>query len=155
MLELARETDFEAVNRIARQVTEHHAQWDKGLQIVEETYPKEFFLECIQADSIYRNAIFVARQNGAVVGYMRVYLWETNSTVTEKRCMLSIDDLGVEESLRHQGIGTKMMASLRVMAKEWGVSSLCLYVDAPNESAQTFYKKCGFQVMNLGMRVEI
>lgn len=155
MLELARESDWEAVNRIARQVTVHHAQWDKELQIVEETYPKEFFLECIQENSIYQNAIYVARRNGVVVGYMRFYLWQTNSTVTEKRCMLSIDDIGVEESLRHQGIGTQMMDSLRSLAKKWGVSSLCLYVDEPNKSAQAFYKKCGFQVKNLGMRVEI
>lgn len=155
IFEPARAEDWEAVNRIARQVTAHHAQWDKGVQIVDETYPQDFFLECIQENSIYQNAIYVARQNGTVVGYMRFYLWETNSTVTEKRCMLSIDDFGVEESLRHQGIGTQMMDSLREKAKEWGVSSLCLYVDAPNESAQAFYRKYGFRVRNLGMRVDI
>ncbi len=155
MLELARESDLEAVNRLARQVVAHHAQWNPNEQMVEHPYPLDFFLTCIQPDSIRENAIYVMRQNGAVVGYMRIYLWETNSTTSAKRKMLSIDDLGVEESLRNQGIGSEMMAQLRVLAQEWGCSSICLYVDAPNESAQAYYKKCGFFVRNMGMTLNL
>lgn len=155
IFELAKESDFEAVNRIARQVAEYHAQWDTSIQTVENPYPMDWFLECTKADSIHESVIYVARQNENVVGYMRFYLWNTNSTMAEKRTMLSIDDICVEESLRHQGVGTQMMDSLRAQAKAWGCSNLCLYVDAPNESAIAFYKKCGFQVKNLGMRAVI
>lgn len=152
ILELAKETDFDAVNRLARQVTEHHAKWTPDLQIVEHPYPMDFFLSCIQPDSIGENAIYVMRHDNAVVGFMRIYLWQTNSFITAQRTMLSIDDIGVEENLRNQGIGTQMMQQLTVMAKEqWGCSSICLYVDAPNESAQAYYKKCGFMVRNIGM----
>jgi len=97
----------------------------------------------------------VARMDGTVVGYMRFYLWQTNSSVTEKRWMLSIDDIGVEENLRHQGIGTKMMDELRSLAKQWGCSDICLYVDVPNESAIAYYKKCGFRMRNIGMRMKL
>ena len=152
IFEMAKPEDFQAVNRLARQVCEHHAQWDKSLIDVEEPYPMDWFQECIQAGSIRSNTIFVAREGERVVGFMRFYLWETGSFVTQKRTMLSIDDIGVEESLRHQGVGSQMMDSLRTLAKEWGCSDLCLYVDAPNESAIAFYKKCGFQIKNLGMR---
>lgn len=155
IFELARESDFEAVNLLARQVAAHHAQWDKGIQAVEHPYPMDFFLECIQEDSVHSNAIYVARENGAVVGFMRFYLWQTNSAVTQTRTMLSIDDFGVEESLRSRGIGTKMMEALRSLAKEWGCASLCLYVDAPNDSAISFYKKSGFSTRNIGMRMEL
>lgn len=155
MLELARESDFEAVNRLARQVVAHHAQWNKNEQMVQYPYPLNFFLTCIEPESIHDNAIYVMRKDDAVVGYMRIYLWETNSTTSAKRKMLSIDDLGVEESLRNQGIGTEMMAKLRVLAQEWGCSSICLYVDAPNESAQAYYKKCGFIVRNMGMTLNL
>lgn len=155
MLELAREQDFEAVNRLARQVVAHHAQWNPNEQMVEHPYPMDFFLTCIRPESIRDNAIYVMRQNGAVVGYMRVYLWETNSFVSSKRIMLSIDDIGVDETLRNQGIGTKMMEQLCQLAKGWGVSSICLYVDAPNESAQGYYRKCGFKVRNLGMTLNL
>lgn len=155
IFELARETDFEAVNRLARQVAAHHAQWDTSIQIVEDVYPREWFLQCTKADSIHESVIYVARQDGVVVGYMRFYLWHTNSTMTETRTMLSIDDIGVDESLRHQGVGTQMMDALRSLAREWGCSNLCLYVDAPNESAYGFYKKCGFETRNIGMRMQL
>lgn len=155
IFELAKESDFEAVNRLARQVTSYHAQWDSNIQIVDHPYPMDFFLECIREDSVYQNAIYVARQGDAVVGFMRFYLWQTNSTVTEKRTMLSIDDIGVEEGMRHQGIGTRMMDALRTLAEEWGCSDLCLYVDAPNESAIAFYQKCGFRTRNIGMRMKL
>ena len=156
MLELAKESDFEAVNRLARQVEAHHAAWTPELQMVEHPYPMDFFLSCIRPESIRENAIYVMRQDDAVVGYMRIYLWETNSFVTAKRTMLSIDDIGVEETLRNQGIGTQMMTELTEMAKrEWGCSSICLYVDAPNESAQAYYKKCGFEIRNIGMTLKL
>lgn len=156
MLELAKETDFEAVNRLARQVVAHHAAWTPDLQMVEHPYPMDFFLSCIQPESIRENAIYVMRQDNCVVGFMRIYLWETNSSVSAKRTMLSIDDIGVDEVLRHQGIGTRMMGELTEMAKrEWGCSSICLYVDAPNESARAYYDKCGFQARNIGMTLNL
>ena len=155
IVELAREQDFEAVNRLARQVAAHHAQWDPEIQTVEHPYPMDFFLECTHPESLYPNAIYGARLNDAVVGFMRFYLWQTNSAVTEKRTMLSIDDIGVEENLRHTGIGTGMMDALRVLAKDWECSDLCLYVDVPNESAISFYEKCGFKPRNIGMRMKL
>ena len=156
MLELAKETDFEAVNRLARQVTAHHAQGTPELEVVEHPDPMDFFLACIKPDSIWENAIYVMRQEGRVVGYMRIYLWNTNSTVSAKRTILSIDDIGVDEALRNQGIGTQMMAQLTALAKEeWGCSSICLYVDAPNESARAYYEKCGFRVRNIGMTLRL
>lgn len=156
MLELAKETDFEAVNRLARQVVAHHAAWTPDLQMVEHPYPMDFFLGCIQPDSIRENAIYVMRQDNSVVGFMRIYLWETNSSVTAKRTMLSIDDIGVDEALRHKGIGISMMGKLAEMARrEWGCSSIFLYVDAPNESARAYYEKCGFLVRNIGMTLNL
>ena len=156
IFELARESDFEAVNRLARQVAAHHAQWDKGIQIVEYPYPMDFFQECIKPESLWENAIYVMRQNGSVVGYLRIYLWNTNSTVSARQTILSIDDIGVEETLRNQGIGTRMMTQLAEMAKtQWNCSSIRLYVDAPNDSARAYYEKCGFHVRNIGMALNL
>ena len=150
VFEQAKLEDFQEVNRLARQVTEHHAQWDKTLQIVEEPYPMDFYQECIN-DSLYDNTIYVARTEGKVVGFMRIYLWETSSFVSAKRKMLTIDDIGVDISLRNQGIGQEMMAKLRELSKEWGCEQITLYVDAENESAYRYYLKCGFRVRNMGM----
>lgn len=155
IFERAKEEDFKDVNRLARQVCEHHAQWEKSLQVVEEPYPKDWFLECIQENALNENTIYVARKEDKVVGFMRFYLWETNSTVSAKRKMLSIDDIGVDVSLRNQGIGQEMMSQLRALAKDWGCDSVQLYVDAENESAYRYYLKCGFHVRNMGMGLKL
>lgn len=155
VFEQAKEEDFHAVNRLAKQVCEHHAQWDKSLQVVEEPYPMDWFLECTRYHPRNESMIYVARNEGKVVGFMRFYLWETNSTVSAKRKVLSIDDLGVDRNLRNQGIGQEMMAKLRAQAKEWGCDSVHLYVDAENESAYQYYLKCGFHVRNMGMGLKL
>jgi len=115
----------------------------------------DWFLECIGEESLHSSTIYVARKEDKVVGFMRFYLWETNSTVSGKRKMLTIDDIGVDESLRNQGIGQEMMGKLRDLAKGWGCESIRLYVDAENESAYQYYRKCGFHVRNIGMGLNI
>jgi len=155
IFERAGKEDFQEVNRLARQVCEHHAQWDTSIQLMEEPYPMDWFLECIGEESLHSSTIYVARKEDKVVGFMRFYLWETNSTVSGKRKMLTRDDIGVDESLRNQGIGQEMMGKLRDLAKGWGCESIRLYVDAENESAYQYYRKCGFHVRNIGMGLNI
>ena len=154
IFEQAKLSAFDAVNRLARQVCEHHAQWDKSIELVDEIYPMDFFQECIQ-ENPERDVIYVAREEGKVVGFMRFYLWQTNSAVSAKRKMLTIDDIGVEKDLRGQGIGRKMMDEFRTLAKDWGCDSVHLFVDAQNESAYQYYLKCGFHVRNMGMGMKL
>ena len=125
-------------------------EWYVGLENV---------IKMLNPDSGIKHVVFQHDEydtiDDVVVGYMRFYLWKTNSATSAKRIMLSIDDIGVEECLRNRGIGTKMMDELRTIAADWGVTSIHLYVDAPNESAQAYYKKCGFTVRNLGMTLNL
>lgn len=155
VFELAKETDFQEVNRLARQVCEHHSQWDKTIEPIDKPYPMDWFQECIAEDSLRTSTIYVARKAGKVVGFMRFYLWETNSTVSGKRKIITIDDLGVDFALRNQGIGQQMMVKLRELANAWGCESIRLYVDAENESAFRYYLKCGFHVRNIGMALSL
>lgn len=155
IFEPAKLEDFEAVNRLAKQVSQHHAQWDKTILPDEEAYPIDFFQDCIKEGAIYENAIYVARLDGKVVGFMRFYIWYTNSTVAARRAMLQIDDFGVEEEMRNRGIGQQMMTALRKLAEKEGCTAINLYVDAPNESAIAFYKKCGLKIRNHGMTMNI
>ena len=104
MLELAKETDFEEVNRLAWQVVSHHAQWTPDLEVVEHPYPMDYFLECIKPEFVRESTIYVMRQDERIVGYARICVWNTNSTVSARRTILNIDDIGVEESLRNLGM---------------------------------------------------
>ena len=149
MLRLARLEDFESINRIARQVTALHASWGSG-QAVEYPYPMDYYSNCVAEEKLY-----AAWLDGQIVGYINFYFWTAGGPAAAVRKMVSIDDIGVEESRKHQGIGTRMLQELADMARERGCAALSLYVDAPNEAAIAFYKKCGLTIRNHGMTMNL
>lgn len=149
VLSPARPEDFEDVNRIARQAAALHASWGNGMA-VDYPYPMDYYQECLKEDKLY-----VARLRNEVVGYIFFYFWTAGGPAATIRKMVSIDDIGVDESRRNQGIGQKMMADLGWLAKERGCSGLQLYVDALNENAIAFYKKCGLHISNYGMQMKL
>ena len=66
MLELARESDWEAVQRLSVQIHDLHAAWRPDIYYHSvEPYPKEQFLADI-ADRL----VYVAKPQGQVLGYM-------------------------------------------------------------------------------------
>ncbi len=71
VFEMAKEADFEAVNRLARQVLAQHAQWDSSLNVNAQPYPEEWFRKFIQEDSLEQTPLYVARVGGDGGGYMR------------------------------------------------------------------------------------
>ena len=144
MLELAVETDREAVNRLACQVHAMHVAWRPDIfEMPREMYPPERFREAIAERSLY-----VARLHSAVVGYVSL----NDSPGLVKRKVLLIDEIAVEETLRGQGIGTEMMGDVRALAKTLGCTSLQLGVYPQNDAAVAFYQKCGFTVRSLEMQ---
>ena len=149
LLRLARLEDFEEVNRIARQVCALHASWGSGIA-VEYPYPMEYYEESIRLQKLY-----VAEHENRVVGYIFFYFWKAGGPAAAVRKMVSIDDIGVDETLRNRGIGQRMMAELRELALAEGCSGLQLYVDAPNVNAIAFYKKCGLHIANHGMLMNL
>lgn len=149
LLRPARLEDYEDLNRIAAQVMALHASWGNGMA-VDYPYPMDYFQECLKEEKLY-----VAILDGQVVGYMNFYFWTAGGPAAAIRKMVSIDDIGVEESRKHQGIGTRMMADLCELARSRGCVGLSLYVDAPNEKAIAFYKKFGLHIGNYGMNMKL
>jgi ribosomal protein S18 acetylase RimI-like enzyme len=149
LLRPAQMGDFEELNRIARQVCALHASWGSGM-VVDYPYPKDYFEECLREDKLY-----VAEHENRLAGYIFFYFWTAGGPAAATRKMVSIDDIGVDETLRNQGIGKRMMADLREFSRERGCAAINLYVDAPNENAIAFYRKCGFAIRNHGMTMNL
>lgn len=151
ILALARPEDWEAINVLSRQVLALHASWHPGAyEVVEQPYPMEYFLEDIQEKCLY-----AAWENDRIVGYVRFRLWETNGSGSVKRKMMQIEDLGVDEALRNQGLGKRIMSDIKKLALSRGCTDMNLYVDAHNENAFAYYQKCGFHVSNIGMQMKL
>ena len=148
MLELARESDFEAVNRIAVQVHDLHVSWRPDLYCHTDClFPKEYYMEAAQ-----EKRLFVAKINGLVVGFVLFVLWESSGSGNVKRRVMNIDSIAVEKSCRSQGIGKQMMEDVRALAKVRGCTDIQLSVYPQNDDAVAFYQRCGFTIRNINMQ---
>lgn len=151
MLELARDSDWEEVNRIGKQVADLHVAWRPDLfRHTDEVYPREYFLEKIRD-----RQFFVAKISGVLAGYVNFYIWQTNGSGSVPRKVLSIDDICVDETFRHQGIGTQMMTELRALARAFGCTDIQLSVYPQNDAAVSFYQKCGFMIKSIDMQCKV
>ena len=151
MLELATLSDWEAINRISSQVANLHTAWRPDLfRDAEISYEKDYLEELIR-----EKAVFVAKQDGVVLGYTVFYIWDTNGPCSVPRKVLSVNDFCVDEPARNHGIGTQMMAELRILAKAFGCTDLQLTVYPQNDAAIAFYQKCGFTIKSIDMQRKV
>ena len=151
MLELAREADFEAVNRIAAQVHDLHVSWRPDLYCHTDClFPAEYYGEAVE-----EKRLFVAKRDGTVVGFVLFDLWESGGAGNVKRRILNIDSIAVERSCRGQGIGREMLEGIRAVAKVRGCTDMQLSVYPQNDDAVTFYQKCGFTIRNINMQRKV
>ncbi len=151
MLELARESDREAVNALARQVHTMHIEWRPDLYTLpEEMYPEERF-----AESIKQRELYVARSGSLVVGYALVRIRVSEGPGLVYRKVMLVDEFAVDESCRNQGIGTQMMAEVRALARAFGCTDMQLGVYPQNDAAVAFYQKCGFMIRNINMQRKV
>ena len=145
MLESARPEDREAVEALARQVHGLHVSWRPDLYTMPEAlYPKPLYVQALEQKSL-----FVARQEGTVVGYLRIRRLDAEENGLVPRRELVVEELCVREDLRGQGIGTRMLQEAAVLAKAFGCTSLRLGAYPQNEEALAFYQKLGFTVRSV------
>ena len=147
MLELARESDWTAVNRLSVQIHDLHATWRPDLYFhSDEPYPHEAFLEDIQ-----KKLVYVAWLDNMVVGYVTLAMFHRGGSGRVEEKVMRVESICVEETLRGHGIGMEMVRDVRALAKAFGCIRLILGVHPENDDAVAFYQKCGFSVSTLNM----
>lgn len=87
------------------------------------------------------STILVAEENGLLVGYL--FAMGGNPVRVKHAVYLAI---GVAESSRGQGVGTKLFGKLEEWAKERTIHRLELTVMVHNKAGITLYKKMGFEI---------
>ena len=151
MLELATKHDRLDVNRLARQVHEMHVQWRPDLY----TMPEELFPEELYAELVKNRELYVAKLDGAVIGFAWVRIRTSEGVGLITRKVMLINQVCVDEALRNHGIGTQMMEEIRVLAKAFGCTDLQLGVFPQNDAAVSFYQKCGFMIRSIDMQRKV
>ena len=151
MLELARLEDRDAVNKLALQAHAMHVSWRPDIfEIVEEQYS----VERIQSAIITRS-LYVAKIDGAVVGYVSIGIRTVDYPGAVKRKIMMIDEFAVHELCRGRGIGTSMMMDIRALAKAFRCTDLQLNVLPHNDDAVGFYQKCGLMIQKISMQCKL
>ena len=147
MLELARECDWEAVQRLSVQVHDLHVAWRPDIfYSCDAPYPKEFFLE-----DMANRLVYVAKLQDQVVGYVVLSMEVKGGHGTAQKRVLSIDSICVDEAFRRQGIGRQMLADVRALARAFRCREVLLSVHPENDVAVVFYQKCGFRIRTIKM----
>ena len=151
MLELARESDWEAVHRLSVQVHDLHAGWRPDIYChSDEPFPKDAFLEAIQ-----NRLVYVAKLEETVVGYVVLSIMNKTGPGIQDSKIMRLDSICVDEALRGHGIGKTMVADVRALARAFRCRELLLGVQPENDTAVAFYQKCGFMIRTINMDMKI
>ena len=142
--------DIDAINRLLCQVLMvHHNGRPDIFKANAKKYTDAELVAIIEDDM---RPIFVAEENGAILGYAFCILQRhiDNNILTDIKT-LYIDDLCVDEACRGKHIGKALYTYVLDFAKNAGCYNVTLNVWACNESALLFYEKQGLTPQKIGM----
>ena len=146
----AKSKDKEKVLELLNQVLQIHYQIRPDIFMPGKTkYTEEMLLDMFKDDN---NPIYVAREDGKVLGYAFCELREVPfSTTMVPHKSLFIDDLCVDKNIRSKGVGKALFDYVKQEAKKMDCYEVTLNVWEGNDSAIAFYKKMGMQVKEYQM----
>ena len=88
----------------------------------------------------------VATSNLQKVGYLWLEILVKDNLPT-----VFIADIEISAGFRRLGYASESFAAVEQLAKDKGISRVCLHVFKHNEAAQALYKKLGFKTTGLNM----
>lgn len=145
----AEKKDIPQIETLLYQVAKVHSDGRPDLfQAGTKKYSSEELNELLED---YSRPIYVAEEEGKILGYAFCIFQENNSNLLTHIKTLYIDDLCVLEGIRGKGVGTKLYQHVIKIAKQSGCYNVTLNVWACNEEAKAFYEKCGLHVQKIGM----
>ena len=147
----AREQDMPDIDRLLIQVNMvHHKGRPDLFKAGQKKYTDEQLKALIHDDS---RPIFVAAdEEEHVLGYaFCIFQQHLNDNILTDIKTLYIDDLCVDESLRGRHIGRALYEAVLGFARESGCYNVTLNVWSLNDSAMSFYERCGPKPQKVGM----
>ena len=100
------------------------------------------------------NAIFVAKENNIIIGYIYVKVISSDNGPTKSNEAL-IDGLYVEEEFRKRGIATKLIQKAKKWAENIGCKYVLINVLEGNINAINLYNKEGFKDFEKTLKMQL
>ena len=142
-IRFAREEELEQVNKLRKQVNDLHVAGKTD--VFKPGFSDELrdYIFAIWVDP--QKEIVVAEWEGTVCGFAILnHIIRPENPYMYERNFLDIDEFGVDESCRRQGIATAMIRFIRDYAREKGFCRLELNMWEFNRDALAFYEAAGF-----------
>ncbi|WP_455718147.1 GNAT family N-acetyltransferase [Anaerosporobacter sp.] len=143
--------DYNAVEKIAKQVHELHVGFRPDIYHLVETVIDEY----TYSEYINTKSIIVAEQEQKIVGYMISYVREISSPMLKGRKVLFIDSIAVLDEHRREGIGSKLLEYAKNYAKDNELQAVELQVNAKNKNAYHTYSNNGFVEKSINMEFKL
>lgn len=139
----AEEKDLARVNELRRQVNEVHVKGKPDVFKPGFGPQLRDYINVIFSDESQK--IVVAERDGVIRGFAVLHhINKPENLFMYERDFLDIDEFGVDENARRQGVAMEMIAFIRDYAKAQGFKRLELNMWEFNRGALTFYEAAGF-----------
>ena len=144
IIRFANEEDLPAVNLLRKEVNDLHVTgkpetFKPGFPPALRDYVYELFRDP-------EKDIVVAEQDGALLGFAVLHeLHRPETPYMWERHYLDVDEFGVAEAARRQGIGRALIDFIREVAAERGLPRVELNMWEFNQDALAFYEAVGFR----------
>ena len=143
MIRFAKEEDLERVNEIRKAVI-FKGGFDENL--------RDYIYEIWNAEN---KEIIVAEREGVVCGFACIQIVDKpENPFMHGRRYLDVDEFGVDERFRRQGVATEMIGFIRAEAKKRGIGKVELNMWEFNRGALSFYEAMGFRTYRRYMELE-
>ncbi len=147
-----REEDLDRVNELRREVNDLHVAGKPD--VFKPGFCDELrdYIHVIRADPQKR--IVVAELNGQICGFAVLnHIVRPENPFMYERDFLDIDEFGVDENFRRQGVASAMIRFIREYAKENGFRRLELNMWEFNRDALAFYEAAEFRTYRRYMEI--
>ena len=150
----AEKKDLERVNALRRQVNDLHVAGRPD--IFKPGFPKELRDYVFTVFDDPRQAIVVNERDGVIRGFAVLHhITKPESPYSYEKDYLDIDEFGVDEACRRQGVAAEMMDFIREYAREKGFAKIELNMWEFNRSALAFYEAVGFTTYRRYMETNV
>lgn len=144
----ATEADLDAIRALLGQTDQLHAELvpDYFRKPNSKTRPREALKRVLETPN---EQLLIARAGGVALGVAHVQLYDTPPLLLlMPRRRAHLDALVVDKSARRRGVGKRLVEAAAAWAKRHDAYELLLTVWAGNDTADRFYAKLGFRVVN-------
>lgn len=152
MVRLAKKEELERVNEIRKMVNDIHVLGRSDIfraGFTEEL--KNYIYDIWNAEN---KDIIVAERDGVLCGFACVqYVDKPENPFMNARRFYAVEEFGVDEKFRRQGVGTEIINFIRQDAKRRGLDKVELNMWEFNKSALAFYEAVGFKTFRRDMEL--